>query len=185
MRSITQNCFRTVRGTLFSGLRLGLALALAYSAGFAFYAIVRSSWQIVASLSLAEGLIGTLMANAFALVVAVLFFALLLGTVAALLQSITLLLVDGLARLLFAQRSPIVMAGLGLVVAGVLAGALQLLVQRSLGSYFVALWPTGYFFWLGLPSLLFVAATVWIGWHAAGHGVEGQLVPIGTAVSTH
>ena len=66
MNTITQNCFRTVRGTLLSGLRLGFGLTLIYSAAFAFYAIVRSSWHIVASLPVAEGLVGTLVANAFA-----------------------------------------------------------------------------------------------------------------------
>ena len=64
MTYITQNCFRTGPGTLFSGLRLGFALAFIYSATFVFYAIGRSSWQIVASLSVAEGLLGTLVANA-------------------------------------------------------------------------------------------------------------------------
>ncbi len=185
MKYITQNCFQTVRGTLFSGLRLGFGLAFLYSAGFLLYAVVRSSWHIVASLPLAEGLVGTLVANVFALVVAVLFFALLFGVVAALLQSITLLLVDGLAQLLLPHWSPIVVAGLGLMVAALLAGALQLLVQRSLGSYFAALWPMGYLFWLGLPSLLFVGATTWISWRAAGHRLEGQLHPVGAAATMH
>ncbi|MEZ4726950.1 MAG: hypothetical protein R3E79_07435 [Caldilineaceae bacterium] len=166
MNIMTQTCFRTVRGTLLSGVRLGFALAFSYSAGFALYAIIRSSWQIAVNLPFAEGLVSTLVANAFALVVAVLFFALLFGMVAALLQSITLVLVHGLARLVSAYRSPIVMAGLGLVVAGLVAGLLHLLVQHSVGSYFIALWPTGYFFWLGLPSLLFIGATTWIGWRS-------------------
>ncbi|MEZ4863478.1 MAG: hypothetical protein R3C14_19320 [Caldilineaceae bacterium] len=185
MRYITQHCFRTVRGTLLSGLRLGFGLTLIYSAGFALYAIVRSSWHIVASLPVAEGLVGTLVANAFALIAAVLFFALLLGVVAALLQSITLLLVDGLARLLMAHRSPLVMAGLGMISAALVAGAVQLLVQRSLGSYFTALWPTGYFFWLGLPSLLFVGATTWVGWRVEGYAVESQRHSIDAVATIH
>lgn len=179
MNTITQTCFRTVRGTLLSGVRLGFALAFSYSAGFALYAIIRSSWQIAASLPLAEGLLGTLVANAFALVVAVLFFALLFGTGAALLQSITLLLVYGLARLLSAHRSSLVVAGLGLITAGLVAGLLQLLVQRSVGSYFAALWPMGYLFWLGLPSLLFVGTTTWISWRAAGLRMGNQVYPAG------
>lgn len=179
MNTITRNCFRTIWGTLSSGLRLGFVLAFMYSAGFLLYAVVRSSWHIVTSLPVAEGLVGTLIANAFALVVAVLFFALLLGIVAALLQGITLLLIYGLARLLLADRAPIVVAGLGLVVAALLAGALQLLVQRSLGSYFAALWPMGYLFWLGLPSLLFVAATTWISWRTSAPRVGRQVYPAG------
>lgn len=185
MSYITQNCFRSVPGTLFSGLRLGFALAFIYSAIFALYAIGRSSWQIVASVSVAEGLIGTLVANAFALIVAVLFFALLLGVVAALLQSLTLLLVYELARLFAVHHSVIALAGLGLVVAGVLAGALQLWVQRNLGSYFAALWPTGYFFWLGLPSLLFVGATVWVGWRVEGDAVESQGYTVDAVATVH
>ncbi|MCX6045134.1 MAG: hypothetical protein NT075_08470 [Chloroflexi bacterium] len=51
----------------------------------------------------------------------------------------------------------------------------------SLGSYFDALWPMGYLFWLGLPSLIFVGATTWISWQLAGHHVNRPISPIGIA----
>jgi hypothetical protein len=167
MRFLAQNCFRTISGTALSGLWLGFGLTLVYSALFALYALVRSSLQIALTLSLGEGLVGTLVANAFALLLPILSFALLLGIGAALLQSVTLLLVHGLAALINPHLTPIHMAGIGAAAAALLAGAIQVMVQQSLGSYFAALWPTGYLFWLGLPSLLFVTTTTWVSWRFA------------------
>lgn len=179
MSYLTRHCFRTVPHTVRSGVSLGFALVLIYSSSFALYAIVRSSYQIFAALPWAEGLVGTLVANAFALIVSILFFALLFGMGAAVLQSVTLLLIYGVAALLAARRSPRVMAWIGLITSGLLAGVIQVAVQRSLGSYFAALWPTGYFFWLGLPSLLFVWATTWISGRVADYRVSSQTRLIG------
>lgn len=179
MRFVAQNCFRTVGGTALSGVVLGFTLALAYGFTFVVYAIVRSSLQIVAILSPGEALVGTLLANAFALFVPALVFALLCGLGAALLQSITLLLVHGVAALINPHHAPALMAGIGLISASLLAGASQVAVQQSLGIYFDALWPSGYLFWLGLPSLLFIGATIWVSWrlsnHAAGKRMYARL----------
>ena len=172
MKFFTHHCFRTIAGTALSGGRLGFMLALAYSAAFAFYAIVRSSWQIGATLAPGEGLLGTWVANALALLLPILSFALLLGISAALLQSITLLVVYGLAALVNPHHIPSGMAGIGAATAALVAGAIQVTAQQSLGSYFAALWPTGYLFWLGLPSLLFVGATTWVSWRFAAQRTE-------------
>lgn len=174
MKFLTQHCFRTTGGTAQSGLRLGFILAWLYSAAFALYAIGRSSWQIAATLAPDEGLFGMLVANVFALLLPIAVFALVLGSGAALLQSVTLLAVRGMALLFRDHHTPAFTAWIGFVTALVLVGAIALTVPRSLGSYFDALWPSGYLFWLGLPSLLFVGATAWVSWRAADHLPQQQ-----------
>ncbi|MCE7986978.1 MAG: hypothetical protein DYG89_37875 [Caldilinea sp. CFX5] len=174
MKFLAQNCFRTIGGTVLSGLRFGFLLTLLYSAAFALYAVVRSSLQIVAILAPGEGLFGTLVVNAFALLLPIAVFALVLGSGAALLQSITLLAVRGMALLFRDHHAPAFTAWIGFVTAFVLVGAIALTVQRSLGSYFDALWPSGYLFWLGWPSLIFVGATTWVSWRFADHLPQQQ-----------
>jgi hypothetical protein len=161
------NSTPTARGAAGHGARLGFGLALLYGFAFALYAIVRSSLQIKAILTPGAGLFGTLAANALAILMPALGFALLLGMLAAVIESVTLLLVYGLSTLLNLQQSPARAAWIGLITAGIMAGALQLFMQRSLGSRFDALWPSGYLFWLGLPCLIFVGATTWISWRVA------------------
>lgn len=167
MTIVTQHCFRTLRGTLISALRIGFRLALAYSLLFALYAIVRSSFQIGAILSPADGLFGTLLANAFAIMLPSMLMGLLLGIVAALLMALTWLGVYGFSAWLNPARLPGRAFWIGALASGAVVVVLQVMMQRSLGIYFAALWPAGYFFWLGLPCLLFVAATTWVSWQAS------------------
>jgi hypothetical protein len=181
MTFFAQRCFHTVRGTGVSGAILGFTLAVAFGAVFALYAILRSSLQIALILSAGEGLWATLAANAFSLLIPILSFTLLLGIVAALLQSMALLLVYGFTALLNPYRSPARAAWIGLITAVILASGVQFAIQRRLGIYFDALWPMGYLFWLGLPSLIFVGATTWISWQLAGHPVNRQIGQLSVA----
>lgn len=181
MKVLAQTCFRTIGGTARSGLRLGFLLALLYSAAFALYAVGRSSWQIAMTLPPDDSLLGTLVANAFALLLPILVFAFVLGVGAALLQCVTLLLVYGVAAVINPHRRAVGMAGIGLISATLLAAAIQLAVHQSLGSYFDALWPSGYLFWLGLPSLLFVGATTWVSWQQGNDAVAMRTQPVGAA----
>jgi len=167
MTPVAQNCFRTVRSTAWCGVRLSFSLVLGYSLLFLVYAIVRSSLEIGASLAPTEGRLSLLLANAFALLVAVLGFALLMGAIAAICAVVVLLLVYGVSALLNPQRSPVRAAWIGLFTTSISAAALVVFIQQSLGIYFAALWPTGFLFWLGFPCLLFVAATTWISWQSA------------------
>jgi hypothetical protein len=164
MTFIAQNCFRTVRGTALSGLLVGFAEALAYGLAFAVYAIARSSLQIGVVLAPSEGLWGTLAANAFSLLLAILVFTLLFGIGAAILEIVMLLLNYELLALLNPQHFSMRAAWIGLITSGILVVAILLFVQRSLGSYFDALWPSGFFFWLGLPSLIFIGVNSWLSW---------------------
>jgi hypothetical protein len=51
---------------------------------------------------------------------------------------------------------------LGFGVAALVALPVNLLVIQAVGGYWGAFWPQGYLFWIGLPSLVFVAATAWV-----------------------
>lgn len=179
MKFLAQHVFRTIGGTALSGLRLGFTLVLLYSAAFALYAIGRSSWRIAATLAPGEGLFGTLVATAFALLLPIAVCALVFGIGAGLLQSVTLLAVRGMALLFRDHHAPAFTAWIGFVTAIVLVGAIVLTVQRTLGSYFDALWPSGYLFWLGLPSLLFVGATTWVSWRFTDHLPKHQTIIAG------
>lgn len=164
LRYLTQHCFHTLRGTALSGLLVGLCEVLLYSLAFVLYAIVRSSIQIGAVLAPNEGLIGLLIANAFSLLMAVLGIGPMLGLFAAVIETITAVLMYELSVFFnpagFRGRG----AWIGLLTAGLMAVAILLFVQQSLGSYFAALWPSGYFFWLGLPTLIFIGTNGWLGW---------------------
>lgn len=173
MKALTQTCFRSLRGTAWCGITVGFSLVLGYSLLFLVYAIGRSSVQITASLSVREGLVGTLIANAFALLMAVLGFALLFGVIAALGEALLLLIIYGLSALFNPQQLPGRAAWIGLIATGMPAVALLLFVQQTLGIYVAALWPAGFFFWLGLPCLLFIGATTWLSWQgASGQSLE-------------
>lgn len=173
MKLISQNCLRSVRGTALSGLTVGFALALSYSLVFALYAIVRSSLQIGSALTWREGLMGTLLANALAILAPVVVFALLLGTVAAIITSLALLLVHGLSTYFNPRHDVHRAVWIGFISAGSLTCGLILFAQQSLGIYFAALWPAGFLFWLGLPCLLFVITVTWLSWRA-GEYSRGQ-----------
>lgn len=188
MTFFAQSSFRTARGTTVRGAILGFILALAFGCGFTAYAIARSSLQIILILSPKEGLYGTLVANAFGILLPALSFTLVLGVGAAMLQSIALLFVHGVTSLINPHQSPRRAAWIGLLTAGLLASAVQLMVKYSLGIYFEALWPTGYFFWLGLPSLIFVGVTTWLSpqmtnRHLADHHIGRRASPIDHAVA--
>lgn len=186
-RFLRQNCFRTVRGTAFSGLLLGLSEVLIYGLVFGIYATVRSSIQIGRVLALQEGLVGTLLANALSLFMAILMFTLLLGIGAAIIEAITLLLVYALSALFNPQGFQTRGLWIGLTTSGVLVAVILGLVQQSLGIYFAALWPSGYFFWLGLPSLLFMSVNGWLSWWFSHDRQMGQKIarPQRSELRTH
>ena len=144
------------------GARFGFLLALVYGALFALYAIVRSGWQIVTTLPPGAGMLGTLAANTAAIAFAALWVTLMFAVVAAAVGAVTMAVAHGLASLLRLQGSPIGRVTLGVLVALVLVAGLQWIVIQAVGRYGSAFWPAGYWFWLGLPSLLFVIGMGWV-----------------------
>jgi hypothetical protein len=47
-------------------------------------------------------------------------------------------------------------------VFGGLAVLIYLLAYYGMGVYFAQLGPTGYVFWFGLPSLIFITVNTWV-----------------------
>jgi hypothetical protein len=153
---------RSALGAAGRGARFGFLLALAYGAIFALYAIVRSGWQIVTTLPPSEGMLGTLAANTAAIAFAALWVTLMFAVIAAAVGAVTMAAAYGLAGLFHAQNSPAGRVTLGVLVALVLVAGLQWIVIQAAGRYGSAFWPAGYWFWLGLPSLLFVVGIGWL-----------------------
>lgn len=153
---------------LFRGAATGLAALLLYVLLFIIYAITRSSLQIIGALGSADGISGTLIANALSIGIAALSVALLLSLIVAPLGGFTMLLAYALAGPLHARSRP----GRAAIVGGTTAALVMLAVQgevwSALGSFRAAFWPSSYLFWLGLPTLLFVAGIALACWRWAG-----------------
>jgi hypothetical protein len=88
----------------------------------------------------------------------------LLGVLAAVIETAAFLIIYGLSLALNGRRTPSRAAAIGLLVAGSLAALVNILVVRGISAYWGAFWPQGYFFWLGLPSLMFIGTTAWLCW---------------------
>lgn len=152
----------TLGSAVRSGARMGFWSALLYGALATLYIILRSSLQIGRVLSPDEGLMGTLVANAFGVFWPSLVTTLLLAIPAALLGGLTLAVVAALCALVRRRRTPAQAAVIGFDVSALVVLLVSLLVFQATGGYWDAFWPEGYWFWVGLPSLLFVAATTWM-----------------------
>jgi hypothetical protein len=153
---------RTLRGATLQGLALGFKLAMLYWLVSAVLVILRTSLHILASLGWAEGLLMTLLANAVSILAGTLLIGLILGLVAAPFSLAVVLLLRALLPRL-GGRPPLA-ALAGVVLSGALVLLLSLLFRQALGSHFGAMWPNGYLFWLGLPGMIFMAASGYLGW---------------------
>lgn len=142
----------------------GFISALVYGAVATLYIMLRSSAYILDVLSPAESLWGTLVANAFSIIWPCLVTTLLIGLLAAIIETVAFLIIYGLSLILNGQRSPLRVAAIGFAVSGSLALLVNFLVAWGISAYWSAFWPMGYLFWLGLPSLIFVGTTTWLCW---------------------
>lgn len=143
------------------GAQTGFLSALLYGALATLAIGVRSSLQILSVLSLDEGLLPTLAANGFGLLWPCLITTLLLGAIAALVGVVTGWAVYALSHIGPGPKTPRQTATLGFGVPALMLLLINLLVIQGIGGYWGAFWPQGYLFWVGLPSLVFVAATAW------------------------
>lgn len=143
-------------------LAILLVVALAYGYLFAIYGIIYSSLPILRMP--VNGLIGTLLTNADSVLIGSAFFAILFGIVAALVQSVALGLVYAFSRFVNRANSPNRGAWIGLCVSLGLIVVIQLLFHAGSELLLRLFWQSSYLFWWGLPSLIFVALTTWIGW---------------------
>jgi hypothetical protein len=164
MKRFDLNPLRTWGAAARYGATIGFTSALVYGALATLYIILRSSLQILGVLSPAEGLLGTLLANAVSVLWPCLVTTVLLGVLAAVIETAAFSIIFGLSLPLKAHGSPGRAAAIGLLVSGGLAVLVNLSVGRGISAYWGAFWPQGYLFWLGLPSLIFMGTTTWLCW---------------------
>jgi hypothetical protein len=164
MQRFNLNPLRTWGAAARYGATIGFISALVYGALATLYIILRSSLQILGVLSPAEGLVGTLLANAFSVLWPCLVTTVFLGLLAAVIETAAFSIIYWLSVALNGRRSPSRAAAIGLLVAGGLAALVNILAVRGISAYWGAFWPQGYFFWLGLPSLMFIGTTTWLCW---------------------
>jgi hypothetical protein len=170
MQGVNRNPLGTWGAAARYGAAIGFISALVYGGLATLYIILRSSLQILGMLSPAEGLSGTLLANAFSVLWPCLVTTVLLGVLAAVIGTVAFSIIYGLSLVLNGRSSPSRAAAIGFLVAGGLAALVNILVVRGIGAYWGAFWPQGYFFWLGLPGLMFIGTTTWLCWRrGAGH----------------
>lgn len=143
------------------GALVGFTAALAYGALFSLYAIIRVSWIILRAP--ADGAVFTLITNAASLVVASMFFAILCGLPAAALQAGVLSLSAALNRRWNPSRSAGIAARIGLGCAAAALLGLHGLVAAAPPLIERVLWESGYLFWSGLPSLVFLGLNFFLG----------------------
>lgn len=155
--------FRTLGQITLTGLKTGLVTALFYGLAFSLVAIPRASTQILATLSLEEGMLATLFANAANIYLLSIEFAFGMGLIAAVFCAITFLLVYG-AVLLFHAQTPRQRMWIGLATSFILAAGLHALLWPIEGITHAMLFRSAgaYFFWLGVPCLIYIALTGWM-----------------------
>lgn len=143
----------------FGGAALGVGLASAYTLLFIMYAIVRSS-LVVIRVNSDVGMLGTLIAYAASFVIATCTITALMAIPAAIVGTLTAFI---LKRLLFAfntQHVPQRTVTIGFATCLAIVVILQLGFQRALGFTLsdVIANPETYLLWLGIPSLIYLAA---------------------------
>jgi hypothetical protein len=138
---------------------LAFTAALVYGMAFSLLAFLRASLRIhrIASAGSGSGML--YLATGNSILIASLEFSLLLGLPAALFLGVTWGLADWLSA-----ASGLNPAGTALATALLAAAGLHLALWNTRGIPHAVLWrsPAAYAFWLGLPSLIFLAMTAWV-----------------------
>jgi hypothetical protein len=154
---------RSILQATILGAVLGFAASLTYGYLFAVYAILRSSLPILRTP--VNGLIPMLLANAAAVFISSAFLAIVCGLIAAIVEAAALALVYVLSRTVNRANSRLRGAWIGLGASGGLILMLHLLFYSSGPEMLVRVFgQSSYVFWLGLPSLICVGMTTWLGW---------------------
>jgi hypothetical protein len=122
--------------------------------------VIRSTIQAAPGLD-ADMALPTLLASGLSILTAGVFSSTSFGLFGALLGAICLTLARWISRAANPGGEPQRNAWIGAGVAAVLTTALNLAFINLTGAYFAALWPFGWLFWIGLPSLLLVIVIAW------------------------
>jgi hypothetical protein len=144
------------------GAVLGFTTALVYGALFCLYAILRVTWMFWQAP--ANGAPVTLLANAFSLITAAMFFAIFAGLMAAPIQAAVLCLAAFLSRKWNRAGESWRGAWIGLGCATLFILLLHALILSAPPLLSRLLWESGYFLWSGLPSLIFLGLNFYLGW---------------------
>lgn len=144
------------------GAAFSFTAALAYAFLFVIVSAVRVATHILAVAS--ESTAGTLAATSAGIFISSIFIALLLGTLAAAIQAVTLVIQYYLTPLLNREHSPMRGAAIGFAASALLALALQLLFRSGPDILVRIFWQYSYPFWIGLPTLIYLSISTWLGW---------------------
>jgi ABC-type spermidine/putrescine transport system permease subunit II len=150
----------TWRRTLQMGALIGAGLTFGYAALFIFYAVMRSSWAIVSAMPPDLNLLGALIANTLALVIASLTIATVFSLFSAVLGVITAATIKALDSRFNPQASVRRAMLIALVATTGIVLGIDFLCQSALGRSLNSLGLETYLFWFGLPGLLQIGAAI-------------------------
>jgi hypothetical protein len=150
--------------TAWYGAEACVALAFLYALVFIGYAIVRSTLAIVATSSVATGLVGTLIATWAGLALPALVCAALAAIPAALIGALSALSVRALLTLGNATPTPRRAAASGIVVCLAVSLALLALLTQGLGVTWTPATAATLTFWLLAPLVIYSTVGVVASW---------------------
>lgn len=141
------------------GAGLGVALTFAYALVFVLYATVRSA-VLVTSAGWQVNLPGTMLAYASSLTVAALAIAAIMALPAAVIGMLTAIGLKKLAAVLNPEQQARRATLIGLIACLLVVGIFHLVAQRGLGFAVSDVIDNAetYLLWLGIPSLIYIAA---------------------------
>lgn len=145
--------FAAVRGGEF-----GAALTLVYALLFVVYATVRSGAAIWSAGETDAGILPTMIATGASILWAALFFGAILSVLAALLGALSAVLIRVILAAFNQQHSTWRAVVLGLGFTLIFAGLLYLVLGWGAGLTLTPGSVDALTFWLGLPTLLYIAA---------------------------
>lgn len=158
MQRLDQSPQHTMRYAAKSGAKVGVALDLGYAMAFLAYASVRSTLTILAAGGMDGGMLGTIVATTASIAWVSLLVAILFAPIAALIGMVTAVIVNAL----LGRVNPIHSATRALIIGLVTAAGIALLFYAALVfGMGVAVSPEAiemFAFWLGLPTLIYIAA---------------------------
>jgi hypothetical protein len=145
-----------------AGAVLGTKLALLYSGAFILVAAIRYGYDLF-SLHLSNGFWSLLAAGALSLAASALAIGLVMSVIAGGIGAATALCAAGAVHLWRAQMARTSVTAVALLVAAAVAAALHYAFWRTGLLAAASLFSSAYWFWLGLPTVIYLLAAGWAG----------------------